>query len=393
VLSAFKPVNVLKKMPATTSGKYFRQWLVVFQFSISLALIICTFFMYQQLQFMQQKDLGFNKEQLVNFSMSGELKQKTALLKKELQKVPTITGIAPATTSMVNVANSSYLEWDGMQESDKFLITQANVDPDFIPVMGMSLVAGKNFSWQQTNDTATYIINETAVKQLGNSTENVIGRKVSFWGNKGTIIGVVKDFHFKSLNTGIEPFIFRYQPQENYYSLFIKTAKGKTNEAIEKVQSLSKSLEPEFPLQFSFVDESINKVYQKDKEIANIILLFAALTIFVGCLGLFGLTVFAAELRIKEIGIRKVLGAGIASITGLLLRDFLKLVLIATIIGIPVAWYTSNKWLQNYAYRIDTQWWVFGSAGVIVVFIAFLTICFHAIKTARTNPVKSLRTE
>jgi putative ABC transport system permease protein len=391
VLSAFKPVNVLKKLPATSSGKYFRQWLVVFQFSISLALIICTLFMYQQLRFIQQKDLGFNKEQLVNFRMSGELKQKTALLKKELQKEPTITSIAPATTSMVNVANSSYLEWDGMQESDKFLITQANVDPDFIPVMGMSLIAGKNFSWQQTNDTATYIINETAVKQLGNSTENVIGRKVSFWGNKGTIIGVVKDFHFKSLNTGIEPFIFRYQPQENYYSLFIKTAKGKTNEAIEKVQSLSKSLEPEFPVQFSFVDESINKVYQKDKEVANIILLFAALTIFVGCLGLFGLTVFAAELRIKEIGIRKVLGAGIATITGLLLKDFLKLVVIATMIGIPVAWYASTLWLQNYAYRIDIQWWVFAAAAATVLLIAFLTISFHAVKTAKANPVKSLR--
>ena len=393
VLSAFKPVNVLKKIPATASGKYFRQWLVVFQFSISLALIVCTFFMYQQLRFMQQKDLGFNKEQLVNFRMSGELKQKTALLKKELQKESSITDIAPASTSMVNVSNSSYLEWNGMQESDKFLITQANVDPDFIPAMGMKLVAGKNFSWQNTNDTATYIINETAVKQLGNSNENVIGRKFSFWGNKGTVIGVVKDFHFKSLNTGIEPFIFRYQPQENYYSLFIKTAKGKTNEAIQKVQSLTKSLEPEFPVQYSFVDESINGIYKKDKEVANIILLFATLTIFVGCLGLFGLTVFAAELRIKEIGIRKVLGAGIASITGLLLRDFLKLVLIATIIGIPAAWYTSNKWLQNYAYRIYTQWWVFAAAGAIVILIAFLTICFHAIKTARTNPVKSLRTD
>ena len=393
VLSAFKPVNVLKKIPATASGKYFRQWLVVFQFSISLALIVCTFFMYQQLRFMQQKDLGFNKEQLVNFRMSGELKQKTALLKKELQKESSITDIAPASTSMVNVSNSSYLEWNGMQESDKFLITQANVDPDFIPAMGMKLVAGKNFSWQNTNDTATYIINETAVKQLGNSNENVIGRKFSFWGNKGTVIGVVKDFHFKSLNTGIEPFIFRYQPQENYYSLFIKTAKGKTNEAIQKVKSLTKSLEPEFPVQYSFVDESINGIYKKDKEVANIILLFATLTIFVGCLGLFGLTVFAAELRIKEIGIRKVLGAGIASITGLLLRDFLKLVLIATIIGIPAAWYTSNKWLQNYAYRIYTQWWVFAAAGAIVILIAFLTICFHAIKTARTNPVKSLRTD
>jgi len=393
VLAAFKPVNVLKNKPGINSGKFFRQGLVVFQFAVSLSLIVCTFFMYSQLRFMQQKDLGFNKEQLVNFRMSGELKQKTVLLKNELQKEPTITSIAPATTSMVNVANSSYLEWDGMQESDKFLITQANVDPDFIPVMGMSLVAGKNFSWQQTNDTATYIINETAVKQLGNSTENVIGRKVSFWGNKGTIIGVVKDFHFKSLNTGIEPFIFRYQPQENYYSLFIKTAKGKTNEAIEKVQSLSKSMEPEFPVQFSFVDESINKVYQKDKEVANIILLFAALTIFVGCLGLFGLTVFAAELRIKEIGIRKVLGAGIATITGLLLKDFLKLVVIATMIGIPVAWYASTIWLQNYAYRIDIQWWVFAAAAVTVLLIAFLTISFHAVKTAKANPVKSLRTE
>ena len=295
--------------------------------------------------------------------------------------------------SLVNVDNSSYLEWEGMQPDDKFLITQANVDPDFIPALGMQLLNGNNFSEQKTNDTANFIVNETAVKRMGYTVNNAIGKKVAMWGAKGTIIGVVKDFNFKSLNTSIDPFIFRYQPLDRYFNLFVKTAPGHTAEAIQQIQKIYKQYDTEFTMDYSFVNEAINNIYLEDTRTANLILLFACLTVFVGCLGLFGLTVFAAEQRIKEIGIRKVLGAGVASLAGLLSKDFLKLVLLATVIATPVAWYVTSNWLQNFAYRINIDWWVFATAGFAVLFVACLTISLQAVKAATANPVKSLRSE
>ena len=342
---------------------------------------------------MQQKDLGFDKEQLINFRLGGQLSGKSNLFTQDLAAIPGIAATAPATISLVDVENSSYIDWEGMQKDDKFLITQANVTPDFITALNMKLINGSNFSTQQTNDTANYIINETAVKRMGYTTSNAIGKQVTFWGAKGHIIGVVKDFNFKPLNTGIEPFIFRYQPQDRYFTCFIKILPGMSQQVIPQIEKMYKKYEADVPLDYHFVSEDIAKTYSDDKRTAAIILFFANLTIFVGCLGLFGLTVFSAEQRIKEIGIRKVLGATITSITAVLSKDFLKLVITAIVIAIPVAWYIMNQWLQNYAYRISIDWWVFAAAGCLVIFIALLTISFQAIKAAIANPVKSLRTE
>jgi ABC-type antimicrobial peptide transport system permease subunit len=350
--------------------------------------------MYRQLQFVQNADLGFNSEQVIKVSLGNQLKGKVALLKQDLDKEAVIAATAPATMSLANVDNSGNMEWDGMQAGEEFLITQANVDPDFIPALNMKLVNGDNFKWQNEKDTInTFILNETAVKMMGKTNETVIGKKVSFWGAKGTVVGVVKDFHYKPLSAGIEPFIFRYQPWAPYFNLFVKTVPGKTAEAINQIKKYYKKYEPEAPLEFSFLNESINQLYKDDKRTASIIFLFACLTIFIGCLGLFGLTAFTAEQRIKEIGIRKVLGASVFSVTKLLSKDFLKLVLISVFIAIPVAWYASNQWLQNYAYRIQLSWWVFVLVGLMVLFIALVTISMQAIKAGRANPVKSLRTE
>jgi len=322
------------------------------------------------------------------------LKFKSALFKHDLESITGITAAAPATMSLVNVENSSYLEWDGMKETDKFLATQANVDPDFIPALGMQLVNGNNFSWQKASDASySYIVNEAAVKRMGLTAVSIIGKEVSFYGTKGKIIGIVKDFHFKPLNTGIEPFIFRYQPLNPYFSIFVKIAPGKTPDVLLEMQQLYKKYEANVPFQCSFVNESLNALYKEEKRTANIILVFANLTIFVGCLGLFGLTVFAAEQRIKEIGIRKVLGAGLISIAGLLSRDFLKLIIVAIAVAVPAAWYAINKWLENYAYHITIDWWVFAIVALLVIAVAIFTVSFQAIKAAIANPVKSLRTE
>ncbi len=393
MLSGFKPVKVFRNAAGSQQGKLFRQGLVVFQFAVSVTLIIGTFFMFKQLRFMQQKELGFDKEQLLTVRLNGELAGKPVVFKKELSRLSSIAAVAAATMSMVDVGNSSYLEWNGMQEKEKFLVTQANVDPDFIPTLNVKLISGKNFSAQYTNDTATYILNESAVKKLGNTVTNVLGRKLKFWGAEGTVIGVVKDFHFKPLTTGIGPFIFRYQPQDRYFNMFVKTVPGQIQLAIKQIKTLYSSLEKEHPIQFSFVNEELNKLYQQDLRTATIIELFAGFSIFIGCLGLFGLTVFATEQRTREIGIRKVLGAGIASVTALLSKDFLKLILVAIVIAFPVAWYGVHKWLQGFAFKINMEWWLFAMPGLAVLFVALLTISLHAVKAALMDPVKSLRSE
>ncbi|MGG9964122.1 ABC transporter permease [Ferruginibacter sp. SUN106] len=394
ILSAFNPVKILKGKTNSQSGSGFRKALVITQFAICVTLMICTFFMYRQLQFIQQKDLGFNTTQIIRLRLGNQLKQKVALLKHDLDNETAIAGTAPATMSLVNVDNSTNLEWEGMHKNEEFLITQANVDPDFIPTLGMQLIKGENFKWQNEKDTINnFIVNETAVKLMGTGIDKIIGKKVKFYGATGTIVGVVKDFNFKPLSSNVEPFIFRYQPWSPYFNLFIKTVPGKTTAAIDQLTKLYKKYEPETPLEFTFLNESINQIYQDDKRTAAVIFLFACLTVFVGCLGLFGLTVFATEQRIKEIGIRKVLGAGILSVTQLLSKDFLKLVLAAVVIALPVAWYIITQWLQNYAYRIHLDWWVFATVGIAVLGIAFITISFQTIRAALSNPVKSLRTE
>ena len=394
VLSGFKPVKNLKGIGTKKSRNYVQQSLVVFQFGISITLMICSFMMYRQFQFIQQKDLGFNQEHLISVRLNGGTRGKAALLKQDLGNQTAISAITSATMSLVNVDNSADFKWQGMKESDVFLATQANVDPSFIPTLGIQLMNGSNFLPQKITDTINnYILNETAVKRMGYSVDNVLGKKVTFWGATGFVIGVVKDFHFKSLNAGIEPFIFRYQPWAPYFNLLVKTEAGKAAEAIQQIQKIYKKYDSETPVEFSFVDESINELYKNDKRIAIIIAFFAGLTIFVGCLGLFGLAVFSAEQRIKEIGIRKVLGASVPHIVQLLSKDFVKLILVSIVLASPIAYYAMYKWLQDFAYRIDIPWWVFALAGFIAVFIALLTVSFQAIKAAVANPAKSLRTE
>jgi putative ABC transport system permease protein len=393
-LSAFNPIKTLKGNMGMKSGGHFRKGLVIFQFTIAITMIICTSFMYRQLKFIQSKNLGFNSEQIICIRLANALKEKAALLKQDLENQSAIAATASATMSLANDDNSTNLEWQGMKPSEEFLITQANIDPDFIPALNIELVKGENFKIQNVKDTINnFIVNETAVRMMGNTVDNVIDKKVKFYGAPGRIIGVVKDFHFKPLSAGIEPFIFRYQPWSAYFHLFVKTVPGKTEEAINQIQKYYKKYDTETPLEFTFLNESIDQLYTKDKQTSSVILLFACLTIFIGCLGLFGLTVFAAEQRIKEIGIRKVLGATVATLVGLLSKDFLKLIFLSTLIAIPVAWYFSHQWLQNFAYRIHIEWWVFVLASLAVILIALLTVSFQAIKAAIANPVKSLRTE
>jgi putative ABC transport system permease protein len=401
-LSAFRPVSVLKTGIAghfalARTGQSFRQSLVVGQFVLSISLAISTVVIYRQLNFMQTTKLGFDKSQLLHVRLKGDLKGKAIAFKNEVEQLPGVAQATVATSNLVDMQNSTTIEWQGQQPKDEFLITQMNIDADFINTVGMSLAAGRNFSTQITSDTVstlgTYIVNETAAKRMGWTPATALGKRIKFWGTDGTIIGVARDFHFRPLHVSIEPFIFRYRPKEFYFNLLVKTKPGPVTATLGDIASIYKRMDPNYPLTYGFVDQDLDRQYQSEQRIGRIVLCFAILTILISCLGLLGLTAFTAEQRTKEIGIRKVLGASVASIVALLSKDFLKLVLIAVVIASPLAWYAMNEWLQSFAYKTSFDWWMPALAGLLALCIALLTISFQSIKAAVANPVRSLRNE
>jgi putative ABC transport system permease protein len=253
------------------------------------------------------------------------------------------------------------------------------------------LLAGRDFSKDFPTDTAGYIINETASKRLGYV--NPVGQPLALWGRKGKIIGVLKDFHINSMHESILPLILWLGENQGYGSLLIRTEPGKTKEALASLEILSKQINPEFPFSYSFSDEEYQNLYKSEQIVGKLANSFALLAIFISCLGLLGLAMFTAEQRVKEIGIRKILGARVSSLIALLSSEFLLLVIIALLIASPIAWYAMNKWLQGFAYHTQMQWWVFILSGGLIVLIALATVGFQAIKAALVNPVKSLKTE
>jgi putative ABC transport system permease protein len=393
LLSSYQPVKVLKGILKIDSGKNFRTSLITLQFVLSIALIICTIGIYTQLNYIQEKDLGFDKAQLMYVRMGGNLRGKSSLLKEDLQKLSFVEAVSASTSNLVNTANESNIAYEGQTKSDDFVITQMMADPDFIPLAGMQMVHGRNFSYQTKADTAGFIINEEAAKRMGYAGESAIGKKVKFWGLDGSIIGVAKDFHFRPLHVPIAPLIIRYRPLEFYFNLLVKVKPNQINQLIETLPTLYKKYEAESPLQYGFVEEGLDKQYWQEQKMGKIILYFSCLSIFIACLGLLGLASFSAETRTKEIGIRKVLGASVLQISALLSKDFLKLVLIAFVIASPIAYYFMDKWLADFAYRISISWWIFAVAGLSAVLIALLTVSWQSIKAAVANPVKSLRSE
>ncbi len=396
-LSSFRPTVVLKGVFNVRNGRRFRQSLVVGQFVLSIAMVIGTAVIYRQLMYMQNSRLGFDKSQLLHVRLKGDLRNKAAIFKQKVEQLPGVVKASVATSNMVNIGNESNIEWEGQLVKDEFLITHMNVDADFVSAVGMSLVTGRNFSKSIPSDTSSvmgaFLLNETAVKRMGFTPATALGKQVKFWGQDGRVIGVVKDFHFRSLHAPIEPFILRFRPLDPYFTLLIKTAPGAVKRTISDVANVYKSLEPANPITYGFVDADLDAQYKADQRTGRIVLHFAILTILISCLGLFGLAAYTAEQRTKEIGVRKVLGASVASIVGLLSKDFLKLVLIAIVIAIPISWYAMNNWLQNFAYKSAVEWWLFCLAGLLAVLIALVTVSFQAIKAAVANPVKSLRTE
>jgi putative ABC transport system permease protein len=401
-LSAFKPVSVLKgKIINSFSARIIRKGLVVFQFTISVCLILGAIVIWRQLNFLNNRQLGFSKNQQVVLPLSSkEAAKNYTALKNKLLKNPHIRTVTSCSSypGIQNV-NDMLFYAEGKTVRDFVDIQLSTVENDFFETLGFKLLYGRTFSKEFTADSSNIILNEAALKQLGYEPKNAVGKKIYYdWENVHhtvTIAGVVKNFHFESLHHEIKPFGFSvYNFFGNKYNYVI--ANLQTDDYPGVLTDMKRSwntINPDIPFVYSFLDQDFKKNYEKEQLTSRIVVYFTCIAILIACLGLFGLAAFSAEQRTREIGIRKVLGASGAGIVTLLSKDFIKLVFIALVIAFPIAWWVMNNWLNNFAYRIHISWWMFGLAGTIAILIAMITVSYQSVKAAIANPATSLRSE
>ncbi len=391
-LSSFKPLEAMKgRLSGIGSKGNFRKVLVVVQFSFSILLITSTIIIGKQLRFIRETNLGYDKENVFTFWMRNINNHYDAAV-AELLKEPGISGVTESGADIINNSSGSTdVDWDGKRANQRsFAITQMPIERNFLQVMGMQLVEGKGFTGSPA-DSGNFILNETAIREAGIQ-EPVVGKRLTFHGIKGIIAGVVKDFHFQDMHQKISPVLMQY---DKYWrgKMYIRTTGKDAPRAIAAAEKLWKKYNADYSFDYTFLDSQFDDLYKTDTHLGQLFNCFAMVTILISCLGLFGLVTFTAESKVKEIGVRKVLGAGVLQIVALLSRDFLGLVLVAALIAFPVAWYGLDNFLQGYAYRTDLSWWVFGVAGAITLFVALVTVIFKCIQAGLANPVKSLRTE
>lgn len=389
LLSSFKPINALKgKVSLGVGNAMFRKMLVVCQFTFSIGLIIGTLIINRQLNYIQNRELGYDRSFVFSVPMRG-MQDHYESVKGELLNHAGIIGITTGDASIISIGNTTGdTDWDGKEKDRSFMIHPMGIDQDFIKFFKLKLDAGASFTGVKP-DSAHFILNETAVNDAG--IKNPIGKRFQLHNVNGTIVGVLKDFHFASLKQKIEPFIFYYRPST--WQLLVKTTGKDAPKALKTVENTWKRYNPNFPFTYTFLDQTFESLYKSDQRTGTLFNVFACIAIMISCLGLFGLATYTAQVKVKEIGIRKVLGASVANITAMLSRDFLALIILAIVIATPVAWYAMNKWLQDFVYRATIQWWIFALAGTAAVLIALFTISFQSIKAALANPVKSLRSE
>jgi putative ABC transport system permease protein len=390
LLSSFEPLKALKgKISAGVGDVLFRKILVVTQFVFSIVLIVGTIVISGQLNYIRSKNLGYDRTNVFTFDMRGIGPHYDAV-RAQLLKQPGILDVTRCDEPIVNMDRlNGTPDWDGKPANSFFLVHQLFVDKDFIPFFKMKMSVGRAFAGDES-DRGHFILNEAAVKGMG--MKNPVGKR--FWmGNiHGTILGVVKDFHFASMKEKIGPTVFGYEAKF-LPGIYIKTTSRNAPKAIKAAETQFKQYNGAYPFSYHFLDDIFNNLYKGEQTEGKLFNYFAAIAIFISCLGLLGLAAYTAQIRTREIGVRKVLGASVSRIVGLLAQDFVKLVFIAILIATPLAWFAMHKWLQAYAYRISIGWWVFVFAGSIAAVIAFVTISFQSIKAARANPVKSLRAE
>lgn len=397
-LSSFKPIEVLKgKMKGGSKSGSLRSILVVFQFATSIILIVGTIVVYQQLHFIQTKNLGYNKDQVLIIDGISSLNKNNIAFKNEVMQIPgvisgTLSGFLPVTNSYRS--DNIFSKDPVMTSENGFSMQNWYIDYDYIKTLGMQILKGRNFLKDYGSDSSSAIINETAAKILGYS--DPIGKKVYQSNDNGsmsdyTIIGVIKNFNFESLHQAVGPLCFLLGGGSGYGAFKVNTSNIQS--LITQVEKKWKEIGKGFPFSYHFLNDSFNQMYRSEQRMGKIALIFSVLAIFIACLGLFGLATFIAEQRTKEIGIRKVLGASVQSIMRMLSKDFIKLVFVAFVFAAPLSWWAAHTWLEDFAYRINISWWIFAVAGLSAILIALLTVSIQAIKAALANPVNSLRNE
>jgi predicted permease len=391
-LSAFNSIQVLKGVfNRGSQGARLRKGLVLFQFVLSMCLIVATLVVYRQIDFMKNKDLGIQKENLIIYGATPGILKHIDVYKAELKIQPGIGSVASSNQHLMwGVNTTTSVDWKGKAPEENISFQIINTDYDFLQTAGIGLKEGRLFSREFATDSLQYILNEEAARRIGLKAGEE-GR-ISLGEQEGNVIGVVKDFHTYSLHGRIMPTIIRLRPKQTNL-VYVRTKAGGAQEAVASLQRLHKQYAPDYPFEFTFMDESFDKMYHGDILVSKLATYFAFITIFISCLGLFGLAAYTAEKRIKEVGIRKVLGASVPHIVTMLSKDFLKLVLIANVIAWPLSWWAMSRWLENFEYRTTLEWWVLGLAGIAALLIAMLTVSLQSFKAALANPVKSLRSE
>ena len=392
-ISEFKPVQVLKgQLKSGSNAGFFRKILVVVQFSLSIFLIISTAVVFRQMTFMGNRDIGFDRENVFHMWMEGDVRTKFETFRQRLLSEPGIESVTAASQLPIEIGNSTMgLQWEGKDPDAQILFSNIDVDFEFIQTMKMRMLEGRPFDRTRVTDTSAYIVNETAAAKFGFK-DGTANQDLTMWDRKGKIVGVVKDFNFGSLHSAVEPLVIRMS-MNNIGLVLVRTKQHETEAALASAEKLWKEYAPGYPFRYSFLNQDWEGFYKAEAQRGKVFNTLAILSIFISCLGLFGLSAFSAERRTKELGIRKTLGASTQGLVRLMGKEFTFLVLIAACIGCPLGWYAMTLWLSNYAYHIDVGVITLILAALICMMVSLITIAYHSIKVAASDPVKSLRYE
>ena len=392
-ISDFNPVQVLKgQLKSGRGAATFRKVLVVIQFSLSIFLIISTGVVFRQMNFMQNRDIGFERENVFYVWMEGEVRPKFETFRNRLMQEPGIESVTASSQIPLDIGNSTYgVEWEGKDPTERILFTNIDVDYDFVQTMKMTMAEGRPFDRSRISDTSNYIVNQKAAEKFG-FTGGTADQELTMWEKKGKIVGVVKDFNFGSLHNPVEPLIMRIDPNQ-IGCLLIRARSNETEAALRSAEQLWKEYAPGYPFKYSFLNQNWEEYYKADAQRGKVFNIMALLSIFISCLGLFGLSAFSAERRTKELGIRKALGASVPGLVRLMGKEFSTLVLVSAAIGCPLGWYAMSQWLSKFAYHVEVGYVTLVLAAAICFVIALVTISYHSIKVAASDPVKSLRYE
>ncbi len=393
-IADFKPVQVLKgQLKSGKRASVFRKTLVVVQFVLSIFLIVSTIVVYRQMDYMQTRDIGFVRENLFYSWMQGDMASHYETIRTRLLQNPAVESVTSSDQTPIQVGNSTGgISWQGKDPNFQLLFSNMRVDFDFAQTLQMTIVEGRAFDRNIASDSVSFIVNEKAAEKMG-FTDGTAGKELEVQGRKGKLVGVVKDFNFQSLHAPIDPFIMAVDAKPQFGDIIVRAKEGRSAEAIAALETLAKEYAPQYPYHYSFINQDWDNYYKAEGQRGQVFNVLSGLSIIISCLGLFGLSAYSAERRIKELGIRKVMGATVPALLRLMATEFTILVIIAAAIGCPVAWYAMNLWLEGYAFHISVGWLTLAVATLICLFVSLGTILYHSLKATMTNPAISLRYE